>query len=376
MLAVDGYSVVLGLAMTGQQRAEDELRQALSRLAPKGAEYESFLANHGPMAAEAILRLDLGDHIEPWLEHYLPRLDDAPEPRGLLTEETWLDHLGDVRSAGDWQRLFERELAEHDWQSVVRTWWPRLLPGLAASAAHGVIRTCHAVRTLLLTDSRDTDPLFIDELARGLGLWASRFHYLPGTGDVRGNLPPVPALAALPRLDRDVPGAGPGIVGRLDALVTRTDLPVALQLAALAEDPQAALWSLAQAGSRVLAAREDAPIAFCHTVTTPAAVCMALPVLPDEVIRATVVTTWRMVGSIVAAFASPRDATESQPPAADGIDIGEIRRQLPHLAVEHGDEHVIKLTEAALRTHAATADITPLVAAERMRHRIPRLGVL
>ena len=362
--------------MTGQQRGEDDLRQALLRLAPTGAEYASFLANHGPMAAEVMLRLDLGDQIEPWLEQYLPRLDDAPEPRGLLTEETWLDHLGDVRSAGDWQRLFGRELAERDWQSVVRTWWPRLVPGLAASAAHGVIRTCHAVRTLLLSDSRDPDPLFVDELARGLGLWASRFHYLPGAGDVRGSLPPVPALAALPRLGHDVPGAGPGIVGRLDALVTRADLPVALQLARLADDPQAALWSLAQAGSRVLAARDDAPIAFCHTVTTPAAVTMALPVLPDEVIRATVVTTWRMVGSIVAAFASPRDATEGEPPAADGIDIAEVRRELPYLAVEHGDEHVIKLTEAALRTQAATADVTPLVAAERMRHRIPRLRAL
>jgi len=150
-----------------------------------------------------------------------------------------------------------------------------------------------------------------------------------------------------------------------------------LQLARLADDPQAALWSLAQAGSRVLAARDDAPIAFCHTVTTPAAVTMALPVLPDEVIRATVVTTWRMVGSIVAAFASPRDATEGEPPpAADGIDLAEMRRELPYLAVEHGDEHVIKLTEAALRTQAATADVTPLVAAERMRHRIPRLRAL
>ena len=127
-----------------------------------------------PVAIEAMLRLDLGDHIEPWLELYLPLLDDAPEPRGLLTEQTWLDHLGDVRSAGDWQLLFGRELAERDWQSVVRTWWPRLLPGLAASAAHGVIRTCHAVRTLQLSDSRDPDPLFVDELARGLGLWASR----------------------------------------------------------------------------------------------------------------------------------------------------------------------------------------------------------
>jgi hypothetical protein len=353
--------------------SDDELRQALVRLAPKGAEYESFLANHGPMAAEAILRLDLDGQIEPWLEQYLPRLDDAPAPRGQLTGENWHDRLGDVRLAGDWQRFFQRELAEHDWQSVVRIWWPRLVPGLAASAAHGLIRTCHAIRTLLSSDGRDPDPLFVDELARGLGLWASRFHYLPGTGEVHGDLPPVAALAALPRLDQGVPSAGPGIVGRLDALVTRADLPVALQHVRLADDPQAALWSLAQAGSRVLAAREDAPIAFCHAVTTPAAVTMALPVLSDEDFRATVVTTWQMVGSIVAAFASPRDAAEGEPSAADGIDIAEMRQQLPHLAIEHGDEHVIKLTEAALRTHAATADITPLIAADRMRHRIPPL---
>src|SRR5215475_15387012 len=114
MLGVDEHTVDLGLAMTGQQPVEDELRQALSRLAPKGAEYESFLANHGPMAAEALLRLDLGDQIEPWLEQYLPRLDDVPEPRGLLTEQTWLDHLGDVRSAGDWQLLFGRELRSEE----------------------------------------------------------------------------------------------------------------------------------------------------------------------------------------------------------------------------------------------------------------------
>jgi hypothetical protein len=34
-----------------------------------------------------------------------------------------------------------------------------------------------------------------------------------------------------------------------------------------------------------------------------------------------------MVGSIVAAFASPRDATEGEPSAADGVDIAEMCRQ-------------------------------------------------
>ena len=44
--------------------------------------------------------------------------------------------------------------------------------------------------------------------------------------------------------------------------------------------------------------------------------------------------------------------------------------ELTARAVEHGDEHVIKLTEAALREHARTGDPTLLVAADRFRDRV------
>ncbi|GAA1864455.1 hypothetical protein [Asanoa iriomotensis] len=39
-------------------------------------------------------------------------------------------------------------------------------------------------------------------------------------------------------------------------------------------------------------------------------------------------------------------------------------------AVEHDDEHVIKLTEAARREYARTNDVTLLVAADRFRDRL------
>jgi hypothetical protein len=39
--------------------------------------------------------------------------------------------------------------------------------------------------------------------------------------------------------------------------------------------------------------------------------------------------------------------------------------------VEHGDEHVLKLTEACLRQFAATSDATLLVAADRFSRRLP-----
>ncbi|HTU07827.1 MAG TPA: hypothetical protein VMG13_19890, partial [Trebonia sp.] len=45
------------------------------------------------------------------------------------------------RRIADWVTYFRRGLAGHPWQAVLGTWWPRLLPGVAAAATHGVIRT-------------------------------------------------------------------------------------------------------------------------------------------------------------------------------------------------------------------------------------------
>ena len=71
-----------------------------------------------------------------------------------------------------------------------------------------------------------------------------------------------------------------------------------------------------------------------------------------------------MVGAIVAAFASPHRPAESSPAA------GEDGAELAARAVAHGDEHVVKLTEAALREHARTEDATLLVAARMFRERL------
>jgi hypothetical protein len=154
--------------------------------------------------------------------------------------------LGDERLFGDWTAYLRREAAERTWRELLLRWWPRLLPGLAASATHGVIRTAHAVRSLRAAGHRP-DPLLVDELAQGLAFWAARYEPLPGDPGLAGALAAVPAIAGLPRLD------------------------------------------------------------------------------PAE---------------------------------------------LSGRAVEHSDEHVIKLTEAALREHSRTGDATLLVAADRFRNRL------
>ena len=117
----------------------------------------------------------------------------------------------------------------------------------------------------------------------------------------------------------------------------------------------------------MLVARDDTPIAFCHAVTAPAAVRLVTPELPDTLQAATVAASWQVVGSIVAAFATPRLPGESDP--AD-VDPAPLLATLTDAAVDNGDEHVIKLTEAALREYARTGDVTLLLAAERFRERL------
>ena len=131
---------------------------ALDRLRGTGAEFGGFLSNHGPMAADAMIRLGGGEHVERWVEQYRDQLAPHPTRRTRSHQPTGEHNLGRIDRLGDWDSYFRRQLDRRaGWQAVLADWWPRLLPGAAAGAAHGLIRTAHAVRNLV--DSDDTDPL-------------------------------------------------------------------------------------------------------------------------------------------------------------------------------------------------------------------------
>ncbi len=351
---------------------DDALLDALDRLQGSGPEFNGFLANHGPMAAEALTKIGGAPSIPAWVDRYRRRLRPAPDVLLGLTADSWQEHLGDERLIGDWTELIRRDSREMAWHDLLLRWWPRLLPGMAASAAHGVIRTAHAVRALReavqLQASGRPDPLLVDELAQGLAYWAARYQTLPGNPRLQGPLRAVAAVRNLPRLDPAVSSDGPGIIGRLHSLTALPSLPTALDRWGAAVEPDGALDDLIAAAARVLAARDDAPIAFCHTVTAPAAVRMVLPALPAPWRMPSVAAAWQVVGGIVAAFAAPARPAEAR---SVDLDPGPLLETLAPRAIEHGDEHVIKLTEAALREHARSGDSTLLVAAQRFRGRIP-----
>ena len=123
-------------------------RQRRQRLHQTGPEFDGWLSNHGPMAAEALVRHGHDDLVTSWLDGYMLRLEKFPRGTGPIGAD-WQQALGDPRRVADWTVFFGSELGEQPWRAVLSAWWPRLLPGVVAAATHGVIRVGHAIRVLL-----------------------------------------------------------------------------------------------------------------------------------------------------------------------------------------------------------------------------------
>jgi hypothetical protein len=340
--------------------ANDVLDEGLSRLAATGPEFRGGLSNHGPMAAEALVRLGRADAVEHWLDGYLKRLEDAPTPGDRVTDATWRDALGKLNRVADWEVYLRAQLAEEPWRDILARWWPRLLPGVAAAATHGIIRTSHAARSLAGAGEAG-DEERRDELARALAYWAASYVELPGGARPNGTLNAAAAIRALPVLDGPAPGDM--ITDRLKNGLPR--LPgLSSALAALrppaGNDTGRDLRDLAGEFTRVfLGYGRGQPIVFLHAVTAPVAAYSVLPLLPRQLARPTYDALWQVGAALYAVHAG--GVTREPLPAASPLAPGD----LADLAVAAGDEHAIKLTEACLRLHAETPDPVFLHAAAR-----------
>jgi hypothetical protein len=175
----------MGSAVTGT------LDEAYERLHATGPEFDGWLSNHGPMAAEAMVRHGHSGQVHRWLDGYMRRLEEFPRGSGPIGPD-WREALGDPRRIADWTAYFRREVTGQPWRQALGTWWPRLLPGVAAAATHGVIRVGHAVRALT-EDGEDAEHL--TELAHGLTGRPAGSRYL---------VPPPPSLR------RKAPAPQPG----------------------------------------------------------------------------------------------------------------------------------------------------------------------
>jgi hypothetical protein len=328
---------------------DDVLGEAYDRLRSTGPEFDGWLSNHGPMAAEALARHGHQDAIPTWLDGYCRRLEAAPSP--IRRIDDWTAALGDPRRLGDWLGWFEEQLRDQRWTDVLHTWWPRLLPGIAAGATHGVIRVGHAVRAL--REDGETSAR-ITELAQGLGYWAARWQPVPGATSPGGTLDADAALAAVPRIAHQVGG----IRSRLAELERLDGWTQAQRALARSADSEQLLRGVVSAAVRRYATHAHGnPVMLVHAATAPNAVLRALPSLPEDRWAASAAAAWSASAAILAAYnpaaGSPEPATSST--AADAFDR----------AAQHGDEHVIKLADTTLDVYAWTGDNLALAAVEK-----------
>ena len=286
---------------------------ALDRLQTTGFYLGNTFANHGPMAAEALARLGYCDEVDGWVDDNIHHREYGPlperwQPINAASGEDWRSALGDRKRGGDWVELFRRELAETAWRAVLESWWPRLLPGCAGSLTHGLIRTAHAVRSLgaVATPS----DLQIDELARGLAFWATGYSPLPAE------------------------------------IVESTHMTAAGVDQVLSE-------LTAEYAGHYTTTMPSFPVPLIHTITAPAAMRLVLAELPAELHGISLHTIDAVTRRLFAAFGGRRSTTpgeETQP----GTEQGFVA--LAAQAVDIGDEHAIKLCEAAIREHALRPD--------------------
>ncbi|MBV8964642.1 MAG: DUF4243 domain-containing protein [Mycobacteriaceae bacterium] len=297
--------------MSGSTTYAEAVNGALDRLQTTGFYLDRFFANHGPMAAEALATLGYCDEVDGWVDDNIRHRSYPPLPtpwQSINDDEGWRQALGDRRRGGDWIELFRRELSDNAWRSVLETWWPRLLPGCAASLTHGLIRTAHAVRSLGAVE-RPSD-LQIDELARGLAFWATGYS------------------ATTAEANRPVDDLTSTDVGRALSELT------------------------AEYAGHYAATAPSQPVPLIHTITAPAAMRLALSELPAGLHAISLHTIGHVNRQIFAAFGGRRSVSATSSEADTGADFTTLAAQ----ALDIGDEHAIKLCEAAAREHALAPD--------------------
>ncbi|HEX3947651.1 MAG TPA: questin oxidase family protein [Acidimicrobiales bacterium] len=331
---------------------DDALDEALLALDGFAPEFGPGLSNHGPMAAEALVALGRDEDVAPFVDAYRRRLVPGPRPGQPLPADQWEQALGRPDRWADWVALFDRQLADDLPAEVAARWVPRLAPGSIGAATHGLIRTAHALRSLDRAEV-DGSPRR-HELAQALAYWAVRYQELPGPPLLVGHAGVAAALAGLPVLPEEA--AQEGLIADQVRHLDMVAAPFEQAVAALAPpgDLHRALAELAAGGAVAYLANaaEGDAVALVHAVTAPMALDLVLPVVRAEDRQGVFAYAWQAVASIHVAYAPRR-------PSADVAAAGEVGHspdpaELVAAAVASGDEHAVKLAEAADRAHRVT----------------------
>ncbi len=318
------------------------LDDALDILSPFGPELSNGNFNHAPMVVEALCALGRPEAVFPWIEAYGPRLTPRPTSGEPVDWSQWRSHLGKREMFAEWSRLFVAELGEAPWRSVLERWSGRLAPGYSAAAVHGAIRTAHAARGLAEAETR----VRLKELADALASWAASYAELPAASATGPRLSPKAALAAVPVVPRERRPPG-NITTALNKLVEFPQFAPVIDTVDLGSDLDAAVATLGELFARIyLANATDTRtfIVFVHAVTAVHALGNLLPHVSAATGGSLARYAWQAGCGLYAAFGGAAPVDTIEPEDDDPL-------PLVDQAVAHGDEHVIKFTEASIARH-------------------------
>jgi hypothetical protein len=301
--------------------------------------------NHAPMVAEALCAMGRPEAVTPWLERYRDRLLPREAASKSIDPAEWRGALGRRDRFAAWSALFAEELGRAPWPAVLDLWAGRLAPGVSGAATHGAIRTGHAVRAL----AADESPARLRELADALASWTTSYTELPAAeGFGNGTLRPHDAIhrVAIVPPGRRRPG---NITAALAGLTEFPDFAPAIGLVDLAGDVDSLLAELTELFARIYLANVSSTltaIVFIHGVTSLAALGHIAPHVAEPTARMLLRYGWQAGCGLYACFGSGAGFATNI--AADGEDT----EPLLDRALAHGDEHVIKFTEACRARHA------------------------
>ena len=333
---------------------EDTMDEALEMLAQTGPEYQGGLANHGPMASEALIAMNRADAVVNWVEKYKKSLQPHPTATLKINPAEWRQSLGNFNLSAEWIAFFDRQLKEKPWRSVLNEWVTNLAPGLSAAGGHGLLRTAHISRRL----AKKETPKRIHELAEGLGYWAARYQIMPTTEKKMAKQhQPSEAFNQIKLLPTDQRISGPSVLRGLLRLQDFPPFADVINLVDTSGDPEKFLSNLTETFATVYVENPSRNyiISFIHAVTAPSAIRLMLPSLSDEATHGILRYGWQLAAGIYTAFGETLIKTTATPT--------ESKEDLIDRAVNNGDEHVIKFTEACLREYALNPKPIYLLAA-------------
>jgi hypothetical protein len=318
----------------------DECRTLLLQSRHHAPLYGNRLANHLPMALLALDRLGAdAATLRRFADGYARKLLPAAVSSSALDPH---DVLG---SSGDYPRFvlfFEDRIREAGVDAVLRDWVPVLMPGLAASAFHAMIRLAYAIEGGL-----------DGEIALALAYWASEYASLP--------LPLAPGEGTLEeiaeRLRAGVAGHmfKPGII--IDKML---EIAWGPELARTAVQPAAAplLPDIARFALQAYTRRED--FTLLHIVTGCHAFRIVQRYANDQALARRYL--WQAaLAAWLTVVAAPNGGKQQE--ARDAEAPGE--KEIAARAVLSSDDHVVKFCYSALCEYREYGDPGYLRAAIR-----------